>query len=515
VFAKSQAEAAMMNQIQRTLIVGLTVLGAASSAQAFQGGGRIPGGMGFTGSPGGGFTGPRGGGFTETLGGTGGLNNGSGNGGFLLGIRRARLTPQLPGNPIRLNPAGPRGNPNVSRTALGYNNPYLRIHEGWINGYWNGQYAGGLGWRRVGYGDPGFSAARLGSEAGFGPGTSPITEGLSSWMYGPMLYNFGYWPYSNPYVRPGDSHNAPLVAGQLAIDDYTHPLSAQGAPPDQAAAAQAMSSFVTARQAFKSGDYRRALEWVHSALQSTPDDPILHEFRALTLFALKRYDEAAPALYAVLSVEPGWDWTTLIGLYGNPATYAQQIQALETFKAQNPQAAPARFVLAYLYLTEEHAGAALEQLMLARALSPSDALSTHLIEQLEHPRQPATRAGLAPRAGPADGPPSALDLADSVPTGKNRRIEGIWRAQPANDINISAVFHDGDRFSWKVSQQGKDRQFQGRFTSEYGVLALVEYVNTNTLVGRLHWTDETHFVFKVMGRAPADPGLSFAKTPWP
>ena len=45
------------------------------------------------------------------------------------------------------------------------------------------------------------------------------------------------------------------------------------------------------------------------------------------LFALKRYDEAAAALYAVLSVGPGWDWTTLISLYADPETYTQQLRA--------------------------------------------------------------------------------------------------------------------------------------------------------------------------------------------
>ena len=58
-----------------------------------------------------------------------------------------------------------------------------------------------------------------------------------------------------------------------------------------------------------------------------PNDPTLHEFRRLVLFALDRYDEAAAALYAVLSVGPGWDWTTLISLYGDPETYTQQLRA--------------------------------------------------------------------------------------------------------------------------------------------------------------------------------------------
>ena len=41
-----------------------------------------------------------------------------------------------------------------------------------------------------------------------------------------------------------------------------------------------------------------------------PNDASLHEFRALVLFALGQYEQAAATLYAVLSNGPGWDWTT-------------------------------------------------------------------------------------------------------------------------------------------------------------------------------------------------------------
>ena len=49
----------------------------------------------------------------------------------------------------------------------------------------------------------------------------------------------------------------------------------------------------------------------------------------LVLFALQRYDEASVALYAVLSIGPGWDWPTLVGLYPDVETYTAQLRALE------------------------------------------------------------------------------------------------------------------------------------------------------------------------------------------
>ena len=67
------------------------------------------------------------------------------------------------------------------------------------------------------------------------------------------------------------------------------------------------------------------------AIALVPNDTVLHEFRGLTLFALGRYKEAAAAEYAVLSAGPGWDWTTLSGLYPNVDVYTEQLRALEQY----------------------------------------------------------------------------------------------------------------------------------------------------------------------------------------
>src|SRR6202012_99972 len=130
------------------------------------------------------------------------------------------------------------------------------------------------------------------------------------------------------------------------------PLDLASAPPAQQVVQSAEASFDTARQAFHSGDYIKALSLADQALTQTPNDPILHEFRATTLFALRRYDEAAVPFYTVLSAGPGWDWTTLIGLYPAVETYTDQLRALEAYCNANPRAASARFVLASLYLTQ-------------------------------------------------------------------------------------------------------------------------------------------------------------------
>jgi predicted Zn-dependent protease len=73
-------------------------------------------------------------------------------------------------------------------------------------------------------------------------------------------------------------------------------------------------TFTQARDVFKAGDYPQALDLADQVLKKTPDVPVVHEFRALALFALRRYDEASATVYAVLSTGPGWNWATLVFL---------------------------------------------------------------------------------------------------------------------------------------------------------------------------------------------------------
>ena len=109
--------------------------------------------------------------------------------------------------------------------------------------------------------------------------------------------------------------------------------------------------------------------------------------RALTLFAQKKYKEAAAAVYAVLAVGPGWDWDTLKSLYPDVDTYTKQLRALEDYQKQNPKSADASFLLAYQYLTLGKKDAAIKQLQRTVELQPKDQVSAQLIKVLEQPPQ--------------------------------------------------------------------------------------------------------------------------------
>jgi tetratricopeptide (TPR) repeat protein len=331
-------------------------------------------------------------------------------------------------------------------------------------------------------------------------------------MFGPMLYNWGYSNYYNPYYGGYGYGGNTVVVQQPIVYDYSQPIDPQRSVPAESVISQASTTFDSARDAFQAGDYAKALDLTDQALKTTPNDTAMHEFRALCLFALKRYDEAASVLYAVLSVGPGWDWTTLISLYGDPEAYTQQLRALEAYCSQNTQSAPGRFVLGYHYLTQGNAEAAVRQFRIVSTLQPKDQLSAQLIQQIQKTDQ-ATSGTVAAPGQPAASAPTPGVAANAAPSGREGKLKGAWTAQPSPDTTITVTFQGQGHFTWKVTRQGKDQQFSGTSSFENGILTLVQDQNSNAMVGNVTWTDETHFAFKVLGGGTNDPGLSFTKSP--
>ena len=363
----------------------------------------------------------------------------------------------------------------------GYN-AYGGYHSGWVHGYWNGQNSAAWGWRSPYWG--------WGAGAGYGLGLG-LGWGLASWGFGSSLYGMGYSSYANPYYG-----SMPMVAGYSAPYDYSQPINTVSAPADEAVANPAMTLLDTGRSSFLQGNYADALQQTDQALATLPNDTTLHEFRALCLFALGRYDEAAATLYAVLSVGPGWDWTTMISLYPNVDAYTTQLRTLEQYCADHSTSATSRFVLAYHYLTQGHIEAAVKELKQVVALNPGDTLSPKLLRQLDPPTTQPTVAAT----------PSSDDA--SPPAGAT--IDGNWTASPAPDTSISLAIQPGGEFAWQVTRKGKVQQFSGTSTYGSGILTLAQEKGP-ALVGRVSWTDSSHFTFRIVGDGPEDPGLRFSK----
>ncbi len=380
-------------------------------------------------------------------------------------------------------------------------NPYAAYHQGWVNGSWNGNYNRGWGW------------------GGWGTGLALGTGlGLSMWGMGSMLNSWGYSSFVNPYYSTAYVAQ-PTAIVQPVVYDYSRPLDLTAATPAQAVVDQSVATLDSARAAFQAGDYSGALAQANQALQQTPNDPVLHQFRATCLFALARYDEAAAPMYTVLSAGPGWDWTTLSGLYPRIDVYTEQLRALEAYCNGNPRAASARFVLASFYMTQGSIDAALEQFKAVVTLQPQDRLSAQLAQALSAPAPtdqpqvaaaPAQAQAAAPAqpAVPAESEPPAGPPLPSGPV--PAKLVGSWKASPAQGVAITLSLDDKKGFTWSVDERGQSRSFRGPATFDGDTLALSP-PNEPPMVGKVTWKDDTHFQFQALGAPPSDPGLSFGR----
>ncbi len=360
--------------------------------------------------------------------------------------------------------------------GAGYANNHSGINGAWGSGY--GAYGG------MGYG------------SGYG--------GVGAWGVGSPMYGWGYSGYSNPYYGAagvggvGQQPGGAAQQGAGAGYNYSQPISTTAAPPDQAVANQANTGFDQARDAFKAGDYAKALQVDQQALAQTPNDRTLHEFLALVFFAQGKYDQAAEPLYAVLSVAPGWDWTTLSGMYPDVETYTGQLRALEAGVKANPQSAHVRFVLAYQYLCQGHVENAVAQLKEVVKLQPADTLSAQLIAYY----QPAGSAQ----------PPAAEPATNGAPAFQGK-LAGNWVATPVANAKIALVIKDDGKFNWDAASAGKPpTEIAGASTFADGVLTLTAQGKQNgALAGKVAWQDADHFTFRAIGAPQGDPGLAFAR----
>ncbi|MGP0065588.1 MAG: tetratricopeptide repeat protein [Isosphaeraceae bacterium] len=373
--------------------------------------------------------------------------------------------------------------PNAGAAAAGAG--YANNH----NGTWNGNNYAGWG------------------ATGLGTG---YASGVGAWGTGSPMYGWGYSGYSNPYSGGlSGSGGVPQNAGvpqtgasqqttATAGSDYSQPISTTAPTPEPAVAAQAGSAYDQARESFKAGDYAQALQLDQQALAQTPNDTTMQEFLALVYFAQGQYQQAAAPLYAVLSVKPGWDWTTLSGMYAEVDTYTRQLRALEASVKASPDSAQAHFLLAYHYLTQGHDPEAIAQLKDVVRLQPGDTVSAQII------------AAFQPSGG--SPPPPAESAPGAVPAVEGR-LAGTWAATPAQDAKIALTIQDDGTFSWTATGPGKPpMNITGKSTLAGGILTLAaQGGQTGALVGQVAWKDADDFSFRLVGGPSNDPGLKFAR----
>ena len=249
------------------------------------------------------------------------------------------------------------------------------------------------------------------------------------------------------------------------VYDYSQPIPVDtSTPPPQTAVEAARASFDAARAAFKSGDYATALREIDQAIKDLPNDPDLHEFRALTLFALGRYTESAAVLYSVLSVKPGWNWATLIGFYPDVDTFTAQLRTLERYCGEHPNEAPPRFVLAYLYMTMGATDAAAEELRAVVKLQPDDRLSAQLLADLTSTSQTSTSQAGSPPPNPEPAQSDTSSTSSPPPSD----LTGTWKAKGAGGATVELTLKPDGHFTWTATVNGKTRSFSGQYTAGGG-----------------------------------------------
>jgi tetratricopeptide (TPR) repeat protein len=332
--------------------------------------------------------------------------------------------------------------------------------------------------------------------------------GLTGWGVNRMNYWFGYWPYYNPY------YVEPYYVNETTYIDYSQPLtiydeSTYNAPAEGTATADttatppdpAMSAFDEARQAFYDGDYEGAMTACNTALASRPDDAVLHEFRALVLFATGKYRDAAATLHAVLAVGPGWDWTTLSSLYPSVDKYTEQIRALEEYTRQNAEAADAKFVLAYHYMTMGHADEAIDQLKKVLELEPKDEVAAQLLGVSAGPADASTSTpGEAPAPASTE-PDVTIPAADLV---------GTWKASGQGGAQFTLKLDDKGLFTWTYAAGGKTTSVDGVYAVDGANLALQPDAG-GTMLAEITPPQNGAFHFQEVGGPASDTGLDFRK----
>jgi tetratricopeptide (TPR) repeat protein len=372
----------------------------------------------------------------------------------------------------------------VSTNRYGYNHRPQYNHGGWYHGDWHGNWSNNNNnWKGRPYSWGGWNSGRI-----------QVTGAAVA-----SPWRFGYWGYSNPYYTHANNtpayinYSRPIIATTM-LADSSGQQGGYGIDPQTQA--QADQFFGAARAAFFAGDYASAQAQVDQALALVPNDTVMHEFRALVLFATQQYRPASGAIYALLSSGPGWNWTTLIGLYPNVDVYTQHLRTLERVCLQNPQASEAHFLLAYHYMTAGHTDSAAEEYQAVLAANPRDTLSAQLLTSL---------------TGPVGGGVQAAQLPDNLPAQDvdPRFLIGNWSASRNDGSSFTLSLNQDSTYRWRYSQgAGRPQEFVGDYTLADNVLVLKQD-GQPTMVGQVTPLSDTSFTFKISGGDPTDPGLTF------
>ncbi|HMO13578.1 MAG TPA: tetratricopeptide repeat protein [Pirellulaceae bacterium] len=351
----------------------------------------------------------------------------------------------------------------------------IHRHYHWYNGcwhgYWNSSWYTPVTWYTVGW-------------------------GLNSWTR-----TWGY-TYYNPYYA------SPLVTRTISYD-YSQPVvinnhvsvDSQGNPhqsPAESAQQLALNAFDDGLAKFKRGEYVQALSVFNVALSALPQDPVVHELLALTLFAVGNYEAAAASLNSLLLSAPGMDWTTMSSLYGRLSDYTAQLRKLETYVRANPDNAAAHFVLAYHYLVHDSKQQAIDALRVVVQSEPKDLTARRMLDALD-----------PPAASTDDYEELQLPVGDDD-VSLQTDLVGEWQAKSEN-ATITLSINEQAQFIWKANDPIQEPlELSGTLSADSGGIELIT-LNQGTLAGLVVSEGANAWIFKIAGSPKSDPGLKFER----
>lgn len=333
----------------------------------------------------------------------------------------------------------------------------------------------------------------------------PVSWGLVCWGLGSLAYDTGYYTYENPYLPEPYTYGDTVIRYEqpMSVTASEYPTGDEAA--SDLAADRSAEALDRSRASFLREDYLAALKEVDEAISYQPGDSAQHEYRALILFALGKYDDAAGVLNPILASGPGWDRRTMIGLYPAESTYLDQLAKLEDYvKSTSGRPAP-RFLLGYHYLVNGRLADAEREFAEVTRLQPSDGIARQL-------RDLAKNSTTETPEKQVDETIPREDDAPPVESLSTRQLVGTWTSNRGENGIVVLSLRDDASFTWTYTRGDKKTDLSGTYEiDDRGLLVLSS--EDAQMVGRATLPEANKLTFVLEGGPEGDPGITFIQTP--
>ncbi len=344
----------------------------------------------------------------------------------------------------------------------------------------------------------------------------------------------GYLPYHDPYCEPISRVVVPSIrytvvpsSRYIVPSTPTIPATPELSPTARVASSRPIyssrrptnteeisSAFLAqAKEDFRRGDYDAALYNVGEALGLTPNDPDLHQLRALGLFAQGRYDDASGIVKRLSEGGTTWNWESMIAHYPSKDVYERQMRRLEHHVDSNPNSSNPRFLLGYHYQIGGYLSEA--RMMFEQASSPPVMAAKSAPPPAPKPA-PAVRTEPKPKRTQPEKVDEAIMAATVSPPPSQPEpepgpsIAGTWRSVTDDGKTITLEIGRDGKFSWEYEGAPEESTLRGDWTlADDRKLDLLD--KDVPLSGAIEMEGDNTMRFVLEGTPDDDPGLVFER----